>query len=365
MPGGPIGVALGAEFRDESLQDRPDPLAIAGEILGQGNTSTDASRDNFAAYVELALPLTKTLEAQAAFRYDHYSDFGNTTNPKLGLKFKPTPEVLLRANWGRGFRAPTLVEITPSRGVFFVQVNDPFTSATNVQVSGIFTGNPDLRPEKSRSTTAGIVWEPNNSFNVSFDVYDISWSDIVNAPSFQTHREHQQSGGCHPLAATAGAMLRGPIVTVLNGFINVNRTETRGVDIDLRYIARTNWGRFTSRLNTTYVAKFEEDGVENAGHNGGTVTVPRWKGFASLDWDQGPWTVSGRMNYIHHYTQDLLAASFFTPQDPRFQSGTYPTQVPSYTTFDLYGRYNISSNLSVSGVGAQHLQSHTAVRSWN
>ena len=111
---------------------------------------------------------------QAALRYDHYSDFGNTTNPKLGLKFKPTPEVLLRANWGRGFRAPTLVEITPSRGVFFIQVNDPLTGAdqrSNLRVC--LPATPNLRPEKSRSTTAGIVWEPNNSFNMSFDVYDI------------------------------------------------------------------------------------------------------------------------------------------------------------------------------------------------
>ena len=346
LPGGPIGVAIGAEFRDESLQDRPDPLATSGEILGQGNTSTDASRDNFATYVEFALPLTKTLEMQAALRYDHYSDFGNTTNPKLGLKFKPTPEVMFRANWGRGFRAPTLVEITPSRGVFFVQVNDPFTGATNVQVSGIFTGNPDLRPEKSRSTTAGVVWEPNNSFNASIDVYDISWSDIVNAPSFQSIVNTNNPAVVIRLPPQPGQAF-GNIVTVLNGFINVNRTETRGVDVDARYIARTNWGRFTSRLNATYVAKFEEDGVDNVGHNGGTVTVPRWKGFASLDWDQGPWTVSGRMNYIHSYYQDLLAGSFFTPQDPRFQSGTYPTRVPSYTTFDLYGRYNITSNLSV------------------
>jgi iron complex outermembrane receptor protein len=347
LPGGRIGLAVGAEYREESLQDRPDPLALAGQILGQGNTQTSAERDNYAGYVELALPLTRALEVQAALRYDDYSDFGSTTNPKLGLKFKPAPEILLRANWGRGFRAPSLVEITPSRGVFFVQVNDPLNGITNQQVSGVFTGNPDLQPEKSRSLTAGIVWEPTNAFNASVDVYDISWSNIVNAPSFQGIVNANNPAQVIRLPPTP-QFPGGQIVTVLNGFINVNRTETRGVDFDVRYIARTTWGRFTSRLNTTYVAKFEEDGVENAGRNGGTVTVPRWKGFASLDWDQGPWTVSGRMNYIHSYYQDFLAGSFFAPQDPRFQNGTYPDRVPSYTTFDLYGRYNISANLSVS-----------------
>ncbi len=347
LPGGPIGLAVGAEYRRESLQDRPDAQAIGGNILGQGNTATDGSRNNYAAYVEFALPLTRQIEAQAALRHDHYSDFGNTTNPKLGLKFKPVPELLLRANWGRGFRAPSLVEITPSRGLFFVQVNDDINGITNQQVSGVFTGNPALKAEKSRATTVGIVWEPTSSFNVSLDLYDIAWSNIVNAPSFQDIVDRNDPSQVIRLPPTP-QFPGGQIVTVLNGFINVNRTETRGVDLDMRYIARTNWGRFTPRLDVTYVAKFEEDGTENVGSNNGTVTVPRWKGFLSLDWDQGPWTVSGRMNYIHHYYQTALAGSFFVRQDPRFQNGTYPLSVQSYTTFDLYGRYNITANFGVS-----------------
>ena len=347
LPGGPIGLALGAEYREEELIDVPDPLSLSGEILGSGNTQTNASRENFAAYAEFAFPLTRQLEVQAALRFDDYSDFGNTTNPKLGLKFKPTPEVLLRANWGRGFRAPSLVEITPSRAFTFQTVNDPANNLTGVQVSGFFAGNPDLEPEKSRSTTVGIVWEPNSSFNVSFDVYDISWSNIVNAPSFQSLVNANDPAVVIRLPPTP-QFPGGQIVTVLNGFINVNRTETRGVDIDTRYIARTDFGRFTTRLNTTYVAKFEEDGVDNVGRNGGTVTVPRWKGFLSLDWDQGPWTVSGRVNYIDSFYEDLLAGSFFTAQDPRFQTGSYPTKVPSYTTVDIFGRYNITPNLSVA-----------------
>ena len=240
LPGGPIGLALGAEYREEELIDVPDPLSLSGEILGSGNTQTNASRENFAAYAEFAFPLTRQLEVQAALRFDDYSDFGNTTNPKLGLKFKPTPEVLLRANWGRGFRAPSLVEITPSRAFTFQTVNDPANNLTGVQVSGFFAGNPDLEPEKSRSTTVGIVWEPNSSFNVSFDVYDISWSNIVNAPSFQSLVNANDPAVVIRLPPTP-QFPGGQIVTVLNGFINVNRTETRGVDIDTRYIARTDF----------------------------------------------------------------------------------------------------------------------------
>ncbi len=361
LPGGSIGLALGVEYREEELQDTPDPLALSGDILGQGNTQTDASRDNFAAYAEFALPLTRQIEAQVALRYDHYSDFGNTTNPKLGLKFKPTPEVLLRANWGRGFRAPSLVEISPSRALVFSTVNDPANNLTGIQVSGAFAGNPNLEPEKSRSTTLGIVWEPTNAFNVSFDVYDISWSNVVNAPSFQTIVNNNNPAQVIRLPPTP-QFPGGQIVTVLNGFVNLNRTETRGFDIDARYIARTNYGNWTTRLNTTYVGKFEEDGVENAGRNGGTNTIPRWKGFLSLDWDQGPWTASGRINYIGDYYQDFLAASFFTPQDPRFQNGTYPDKVPSYTTVRHIRPLQHHGQSVGVGVGAQHLRSDATVR---
>jgi iron complex outermembrane receptor protein len=345
LPGGPIGFATGFEFRKESLRDRPDPSAQNGEVLGQGITATDGERDNFAVYGELALPITRQLEAQLALRYDDYSDFGNALTPKAGMKFKATPELLFRANWGRGFRAPTLPEISPSVATFFVQVNDPWTvpPQNNVQISGIFAGNPNLQPEKSRATTIGVVWEPNTSFNIGVDWYQITWSNIVGSDTFQSIVNSNDPNRVIRDPVT------GNIVTVLNNYRNLARTETEGVDIDARYIARTNWGRFTTRLNTTYVDKFEEEGTEFAGTNGGFNTYPRWKGYLSLDWDQGPWAVTGRLNYIHHYHQYLLAGSFFAPQDPRFQTGTYPAKVPSYTTYDLFARYNITANFYVFG----------------
>lgn len=343
LAGGPIGVAVGAEFRKESLVDTPDPNATSGNILGQGITATDADRDNFAMYGEMALPLTRQLEANLALRYDHYSDFGKSINPKIGLKFKPTPEFLLRANWGRGFRAPTLPEISPSVATFFIQVNDPFTGQAGVQVSGIFAGNPNLLPERSTSTTVGMVWEPNSSFNAGVNIYDIHWSNIVGSDSFQDIVDANDP------ARVIRDPVTGNIVTVLNNFRNLTRTETRGIDMDARYIVRTTWGRFTPRINAVYVIKFEEEGTDFVGSNGGFNTYPRWKAQASLDWDQGPWALRAAANYIHHYRQDLLAGSFFTPQDPRFQTGTYPAKIPSLTTYDFFARYNITANLYVTG----------------
>ena len=91
----------------------------------------------------------------------------------------------MRANWGRGFRAPTLPEITPSVATFFVQVVDP-VFGTVPQISGVYAGNPDLTAEKSRSSTIGMVFEPSSNMNFSLDWYQINWSNIVGADSFQT-----------------------------------------------------------------------------------------------------------------------------------------------------------------------------------
>ena len=112
----------------------------------------------------------------------------------------------------------------------------------------------------------------------------------------------------------------------------------------------TGFGRFTTRLNVTYVDTFKEDGVEVAGTNAGLIsTVPRIKGQLALDWDSGPFALTGQANYIHSYWQTALAGSRFVRQDPSFQNGRYPDQVPRYITYNLYGKYQITKNFAVYG----------------
>ncbi len=357
LPGGPVGFATGVEYRNEKIDDRPDPLASSGNILGQGITKTDGSRHQFAVFGELALPLTRALEMQLALRNDAYSDFGTALTPKVGLKFKPAPEFLIRANWGRGFRAPTLPEISPSVATFFVQVNDPVTGATGVQISGVFAGNPGLQAEKSRSATLGFVWEPSNNVNISVDAYEINWTNIVGSDSFQsivnldaqTRVPVTCAGGDPRVIRDPNAAIPCTIVTVLSNFRNLEKVFTRGVDIDARHDLRTTLGRFNTRLIAAYVDEFEEDGVEVAGSNAGNIsTIPRWKGRLSVAYSRGPLTITPAYNYVHHYHQRLLAGSFFTP-GTFGQTGTYPIRVPRYETYDVHVKFDITPKFSVTG----------------
>lgn len=341
LPGGPVGLALGIEYRTESLKDRPDASALAGDILGQGITTTDGDRNNSALFAELALPITKQIEAQAAIRHDRYSDYGNSTTPKVGIKFHPHSTLLLRANWGKGFRAPTLPEISPSVATFFTGINDPVFNAART-VSGVFAGNPNLKAEKSESTTFGIVWEPTRNFNVGLTYYTIDWKNIV-------------VGNCCQAIVNSGdptRVIRDPvtneIVTVLGNFENQNERKTNGVDLDARYTMSSNMGKWTVRGNFTYIDSFKEDGTEVVGTNAGSNTLPRVKGIAGFDWDYRSISLSTNLNYTHTYYQQFLPGSYFTPQDPRFQNGVYPEKVGHYLTVDLFGRYTINKNLTIS-----------------
>src|SRR5206468_1696018 len=119
--------------------------------------------------------------------------------------------------------------------------------------------------------------------------------------------------------------------TVFANYFNQASTLTRGADFDMKYALSTGIGRFTTRFNMTYVDTFKEDGVEVAGTNGGLIsTVPRIKGTLALDYDSGPVSATLAANYIHHYWQQLLAGTLFINQDPSFQNGRYPDQVPRY-----------------------------------
>ena len=352
LPGGNVGLALGVEFRQEKLNDRPDPLAQSGQILGQGITATNGKRNSTALFAELGLPITKQIEGQLALRTDRYSDYGSSTTPKIGFKFTPNDMIAIRANWGKGFRAPTLPEISPSVATFFTGVIDPEDGASR-NISGVFAGNPNLKAEKSTSATVGIVFEPNKNFNLSLDMYRIDWRDVVSSRSFQDIINDSCPNGGPGCPSTAN-IIRDPnngnqVVTILSNYQNLASRVTTGADIDARYtLPTTTFGKFTSRLNLTYVRSFKEDGVEYVGSNGGSNTIPRIRASYSQDWDQGPWSVTARVNYTHSVKQELLPASYFTAQDPRFQTGVYPERVGSSTTLDLSGRYKLNKNITLS-----------------
>jgi iron complex outermembrane receptor protein len=258
----------------------------------------------------------------------------------------------MRTTWGRGFKAPTLPEVTASLSFIPTTVTDPVTGGSSTIVASL-GGNPNLEPEKSRTFTAGIVFEPSASFSVGIDFYQINWTNQVAFEDLQTLVNSPNDPRVFRDPTT------GLIRSVSTTYINLNAISTQGVDIDIRYRTNSKYGRLGTRLVANYVDSYEMEGTEYAGTDGAWLVsnasaVPRWKGQWSFDWEQGPWTAQLTLNYMHHYwrTYGMTAApSFFRPGAATAipQTGQLDQKSPSYTTLDLYARYNVTPKLSISG----------------
>ncbi len=97
-----IMLAAGMEYREEDVSDVPDEQFQRGLIFGTEAVSAAAERDQYAAYLEFSIPVTDSFELQLAGRYDHYSDFGSTTNPKVAFHWGMTEDLSMRASWAQG-----------------------------------------------------------------------------------------------------------------------------------------------------------------------------------------------------------------------------------------------------------------------
>ncbi len=168
LPAGPLAMALGTELRRENFSDNADFDLASGQILGGTQVGAkSASRSVDAVFAELNVPVVKDVETQIAARFDHYSDFGGTVNPKIAVRWQPVRSLLLRSSWGTGFRVPTLYDLyTPlTQGQTGSAFDDPLrcpTTGSSQDCGNNFRllsgGNPALVPEKSKQFNAGAIW---------------------------------------------------------------------------------------------------------------------------------------------------------------------------------------------------------------
>ena len=188
LPAGAVQSVLGGEYRREEISDRPDALAVADEIYSLGASDAAASRNQFALYSELHLPLLEQLDAVVALRYDRYSDFGGDVNPKLSLRYRATDNLIFRASASTGFRAPSLSQIGAGKSLGFNYISclpgQPFQSFCGNQPVEIGydeerVGNKALDAEKSRALNLGMSWNLTDNLQLTADYWRYRHTDIV------------------------------------------------------------------------------------------------------------------------------------------------------------------------------------------
>jgi iron complex outermembrane recepter protein len=321
LAAGPLELALGAEVRRENLSYDYDPAVLTGDSpIGDGLHSISGSRGVFAYFAELNLPIANGLDAQLAARFDDYSDFGPTTNPKVALRWQPLREALLRGSWGTGFRAPPLYTLNEPPRTEETSVEDPIRcpvtgSPQDCGGSGIplyLGGNPNLRPETSTQWNLGLVLEPALGLSIGVDYWNIVQDGIIvpldvdNAIRYSANfADRVIRGPVDP----AYPDLPGPIVAIDGTPINLGTTKTSGIDVFLSWaVPAQPWGQLRVGLQGTYVRQWETqiDGVNYVSMLGSAVygtPVPRWRSTLSFDWTRGPWGATLSQVYSTGYVE--------------------------------------------------------------
>ncbi len=367
LPAGAVAVALGGEVRKETLAQNYSPALATGDISGYGGNfpSISGSRDIRALFSEVNVPILKGLEANVAVRYDHYNDFGTTTNPKVSLRWEPSKIFLIRGSYGKGFLAPSLYQlfIPQAFGVTAAGTTDPvrcpvthdtgFDCATQFQVKN--GGNPNLKPEKSEQATAGFVFEPVAGFSVGVDYFKIRLNNaIINGIPYPTILgDLAQYGGLVTRGPVDPAFpsLPGRIASILQTYINLGAQHLEGYDLDVHWKgAAHRWGRLRVDVAGTYFQRADGQNADGtytgfiSNQNGATTSgvTPRWKHYASLTWDSGPWSATLANLFQSAYT------------DVNTDGNGDLRRVSSMTLWDLQGSYKGFKNLVVT-LGVKNL----------
>jgi iron complex outermembrane recepter protein len=372
MPAGPLGVAVGAEYREEFSESEFDALTQAGLNAGNAIPPTSGEYDVREAYVEANVPLLKDLplveqlNLRAAIRTSEYSTVGSTLSWNGGLEWSPISSLRFRAIRALSTRAPNINELySPPSQTFPTGVQDPCVGVTATSsgavsdacraapgvnaniaanggtftlnqadfqgISGFDRGNTDLSEEEGNSWTIGAVWQPENiavldKFDFTLDYYRIDISDAI----VQTDRNFilsQCYGGGNPSfcnfvtrrPAAAGSNSAGSIEFLDAGVTNSGGEFVEGMDLTVAYAQPIGAGRLNARLSYTHLLDHYliplpgEDKDQLAGEIGDSED----RAYLALGYSQGKFGGTLQATYISAADLDeQFLAAFEDPENP-------------------------------------------------
>ncbi|MFV8781739.1 TonB-dependent receptor plug domain-containing protein [Microbulbifer sp. SA54] len=326
LPAGAIQVAVGAEFRRESVVDRPSGEALSTTlnpepVLGFSSTAADAARNQWAVYTEQMIPLATNTELQLALRYDHYDSFGGDTNPKVALRHAFSDAIIFRSNWSTSFRAPSLAQIGAGTLLSSYTVDCSVTpgacggdaSADGEALLSEEVSNDQLLPETATTWGAGFLIKPAAGTELSIDYWNIEHKNLIGveeddfilralAGEFPVVEEGELLPG-QPGLELAGTT----VVDAHFQLTNLGWQKTSGVDMALTQSFDTDTlGSFRLLLDATYLSEFDKlpSDVFGVVSEAGNYTYPRWRANTSLRWQYEDWTATLSAQYVHSYRDD-------------------------------------------------------------
>ncbi|NOU49139.1 TonB-dependent receptor [Pseudoalteromonas sp. JBTF-M23] len=369
LAGGSVGFYFNASYREEALDSKVDALAEAGLILGgNGGSGGAGDRDISALSFETVLPVLDNLELNLAGRYDDYSDFGSTFNPQIAVRYNPIEEVVVRASFGTGFRAPTLSDLYKGTTEGFISlINYPLCQSKGEDIDSCTTketapvrsgGNLKLGPEESESVNLGLVWDISDNFDVSVDYWRLDTENLIdnidNDELLKAQAKLNQAAAGQSVSSvypnTHVAILpNGRIDYLINTTVNIGQSEREGLDIKFNTNHETDFGSFKSGFAISKMLKYKwteiDGGVRSLTDNqGGTEGLPDLRINASLDYSID----AHSLNYFANYIDSQITDVYVDNSDSVF------FEVGSVIYHNLKYSYNTPWN-SVINVGVTNL----------
>ena len=378
LPGGPLQVGVGGSVRRETLSN---PNANANNtFLGLNAVTAAGKRTIYAAYFEVDAPIIDQLDINVSGRYDNYSDGFSNFSPKVGAKFRPFKPLLIRGTYSRGFRAPSFAEsqngavigytsATPPAAVIAAHGNDAYVAPYSIGFNS--ASNPNLKPEKSQSFTAGAVFEPARWLSVSVDYYNIKKTDVIaGGPLSGTAISNYYAGLALPAGYTLTLDDPDPLfpaairkVLIVNSpYANAAALITDGLDVsatvrfDLGGVKWTSQGEFTD----IFRYNFKPDASSPYDHYVGTQApyilssgagTPKWRANWMNSFEIGKFTLTGTAYYVSGYKSvaedqnghgaTSCADNLYGGSDPNFGCHT-----KSFIDFDLVGQVKVNDNFT-------------------
>ncbi|MBM5812210.1 MAG: TonB-dependent receptor [Gammaproteobacteria bacterium] len=355
LPGGMAAFALGVEYRKDSGFNQPDTLVASGGSSTNFTEPTSGFTSVEEAYLELSLPLladvagAQELEFNAAVRYSDYRGGGKVgldwvdanldsdSTARIGLRWRPVDSLLIRANWGQTFRAPSVSDLYSGGGESFPQAADPCNTtqwgsldaaqkarcaAQGVPTGGaeqptsqlreLVGGNPLLGPEKGENVTVGFVWTPTfvENLDIVVDYWNIQLDDAQSSFGSQTILNRCILSGDLGFCNFIERSGTGGIEAVRATRFNAAAREVEGIDVGVRYGMTTErFGAFRFSWDTTYTMSDEtqseagEDWYDEIGiYNG----EPHWeyRSIFTTNWTMGDFSTTWTMRYMSKLEED-------------------------------------------------------------
>ncbi len=376
-------LALGVQMRGDHFDNASTPFAAPMfDTVFFPPGATEGSRTAKAAFIELDVPMAKSLEVDISDRQDWYSDFGTTNNGKLAMRYQPSRYVTFRGSASTGFRAPTLPDLyTPptfgATGGVMGQGGNPYCSSGNYNTEwtslvctsqglSLSGGNAHLKPETSENFDIGVIISPMRNLGITLDYYRILLKNTLGGiPDTAIYGNPNEFSNLYVLnsSGTLTTSLQAPSQCtpytagtcgyILQNTQNTGGITTDGIDLSIQYAKQTRIGTFHADLEGTLITQYRLQEYTGGPvlnlvgwFNRGNLPAVRWTHDLTLSWTspEGMWGGGVTNRFLSSYIDQHMA-----PYPGFVPAGTTRHQriVGADSTWNIYASYKPIHALTV------------------